>query len=186
MSVAKVNNSPQEPGIERIAGFLEGGKVPPGKSALPGIILSAGEGSIRRYQFHPDEQDVPVTTLVCQSKNPLPEKVKTELLVRQGHIVAMHLADAKIILQPEILRQAAIREVLQHEWLLSVFLFGPVLGVVLVNMIFGMPVFLWWAALGVLIFSCLIMGILIRNDLRKMQSWVQETHALTRQQDVFP
>ncbi|WP_423856012.1 hypothetical protein HHS34_001480 [Acidithiobacillus montserratensis] len=119
---------------------------------------------------------MPVTSLVCQSQDPLPANAKTELLVRQGHIVAMLLADARITLRPEILRRAAIREVLQREWLLSVFLFGPVLGVVLVNMIFGMPVFLWWTALGVLIFSCLIMGILIRNDLRKLQRWVQELH----------
>ncbi|PKY10909.1 hypothetical protein B1757_07260 [Acidithiobacillus marinus] len=183
MSVAKADHSPQEPLIERITGFLEGEKAPAKSSfSLPGIILSAGEGSIRHYQFHPDEQDVPVTPLVCQSQDPLPEHIKTELLVRQGHIVAIMLTSAQITLQPEILRRAAIREVLQREWLLSVFLFGPVLGVVLVNMIFGMPVFLWWTALGVLVFSCLIMGILIRNDLRKLQSWVQGLHTLARQQ----
>lgn len=177
MPVSDPQASSQESSVERISGFLESERISGNNLlSLPGIILSTGEGSIRHYQFHPEAQDVPVTSLVCQSQDPLPLNAKTELLVRQGHIVAMLFTDARITLRPEILRRAAIREVLQREWLLSVFLFGPVLGVVLVNMIFGMPVFLWWTALGVLIFSCLIMGILIRNDLRKLQRWVQELH----------
>ncbi|WP_157999036.1 hypothetical protein [Acidithiobacillus thiooxidans] len=183
MSVAPMDNPSAMPAIEHIGGHLEGGKtLDKHPLALPGIILSSGEGSIRSYQFHPQEEGVPVTPLICQSMEPLPSGTDADLLVRQGHIVAVRLADANIALHPEILRKSAIREVLQREWLLSVFLFGPVAGVFLVNLIFGMPTFLWWTALGVLIFSCLIMGILIRNDLRKLQNWVDELHKLAKEQ----
>ncbi len=183
MPVVSAKTSPAMPVLEHIGGHLEGGElIDKHPFALPGIILSSGEGRIRSYEFHPQEEGVPVTPLICQSMEPLASGADADLLVRQGHIVAVRLADANIALHPQILRKSAIREVLQREWLLSVFLFGPVAGVFLVNLIFGMPAFLWWTALGVLIFSCLIMGILVRNDLRNLRNWVDELHKLAKQQ----
>ncbi len=129
-----------------------------------------------------DPADAPPTRIICQSVVPLPEGAAADLLVQQGHIVSLSLPATQTVLHPVILKKSAIREALQREWLLSVFLFGPVAGVFLVNLIFGMPTFLWWTALGVLIFSCLIMGILVRNDLQRLQRWVTKLHAIATQQ----
>lgn len=165
--------------LESIVGRLEGGEIDNASLLrLPGIVLSSGEteGIIRHYRFHPETDTLPITPIVCQSKKTLPTEIDTELLVKEGHIVSLSIPKASITLRPELVKRFAIREVLQREWLLSVFLFGPVLGVFLVNMIFGMPTFLWWTALAVLVFSCLIMGILVRNDLRRLRLWVNELH----------
>ncbi|MGK9449689.1 hypothetical protein ACSSZE_00250, partial [Acidithiobacillus caldus] len=96
---------------------------------------------------------------------------KASFLVQGGDVLLV--AQDNATLKPKLLRPAAILTVLRREWLLSLFLFGPILGVFLVNLIFGMPSFLWWSALAVLVLSLAVMGSLIRNDLKALQSWVE-------------
>ncbi|UTV80536.1 hypothetical protein MQE22_11030 [Acidithiobacillus sp. YTS05] len=95
-----------------------------------------------------------------------------EILLHSNEVVALKNTDGEV--HPLCLdRFGASIELLRREWMLSLFLFGPILGVFLVNLIFGMPTFLWWTALGVLGFSLAIMASLLRRDLQNMQGWLQ-------------
>jgi len=58
---------------------------------------------------------------------------------------------------------------LQREWKISLFLLGPVFGVYLVNLIFGMPTFLLWTGLGIFILSLLVMWSIIKQEIRRLK-----------------
>lgn len=51
----------------------------------------------------------------------------------------------------------------------ALYLCGPVLGVLLVNLWFGLPGKLWPMAGGFLIFSLVLFGILIRGETRRVR-----------------
>ncbi len=97
---------------------------------------------------------------------------RCEILLHSNEVIALKNAD-DVVHPLRLDRFGAGVELLRREWMLSLFLFGPILGVFLVNLIFGMPTFLWWAAFGVLVFSLAIMASLLRRDLRNMRGWLQ-------------
>ncbi len=100
------------------------------------------------------------------------ESIAAEVLLHGNEVLALKDGSAEpqtLVLDPI----GAGVELLRREWMLSLFLFGPILGVFLVNLIFGMPSFLWWTALGVLCFSLTIMASLLQRDLRAMRAWLQ-------------
>ena len=138
----------------------------------PGIVLApaAGRsgGHLWQVRAHSGEDTAEAELYLALQQAP---QEKASFLVQGGDVLLV--AQDNTTLKPKLLRPAAILTVLRREWLLSLFLFGPILGVFLVNLIFGMPSFLWWSALAVLVLSLAVMGSLIRNDLKALQSWVE-------------
>ena len=143
----------------------------------PGIVLApaAGRsgGHLWQVRAHRGEDSAEAQLYLALQQAP---KGKASFLVQGGDVLLV--AQDNATLKPKLLRPAAILTVLRREWLLSLFLFGPILGVFLVNLIFGMPSFLWWSALAVLVLSLAVMGSLIRNDLKALQSWVERQQKL--------
>ncbi|MEY2340859.1 hypothetical protein AB4090_01955 [Acidithiobacillus sp. IBUN Pt1247-S3] len=132
-------------------------------------IVVAGPGPLRWARVAINEKEM---ALQVPSSRRTADHENCEVLLHRNEIIALKTTDG--IPHPLRLdRLGASIELLRREWMLSLFLFGPILGVFLVNMIFGMPTFLWWTALGVLCFSLAIMASLLRRDLHTMQSWLQ-------------
>lgn len=52
----------------------------------------------------------------------------------------------------------------------AAYLCGPVIGVLLVNLLFGLPSRLWLLAGGFFIFSLLLFGILLRGEIRRLRA----------------
>ena len=160
-----------------VEGNLDGARPVPWWRA-PGIVLAAAAGGrsgarVWCVRAHSSE-DAAVAQLYLAL--PQPPQPKAAFLVQGGDILLVTQDGGT--LQPKLLRPAAVLTVLRREWLLSLFLFGPILGVFLVNLIFGMPSFLWWSALGVLILSLAVMASLIRNDLKELRTWVRRQRRL--------
>ena len=132
-------------------------------------IVVAGPGRLRWAQVTIEEKNLALQ--MPSSPSPSGQE-RCEILLHSNEVIALKTTDG--IPHPLRLdRLGASIELLRREWMLSLFLFGPILGVFLVNLIFGMPTFLWWTALGVLCFSLAIMAILLRRDLRTMKAWLQ-------------
>jgi len=138
----------------------------------PGVVLSpaAGDRSRTRLWRVRARTDDGATTQLYLALRQDPQG-KARFLIQGSDILLV--AEGDTTLGPALLRPAAILTVLRREWLLSLFLFGPILGVFLVDLIFGMPSFLWWSALGVLILSLAVMSSLIRKDLKELRAWVE-------------
>ncbi len=103
------------------------------------------------------------------------------LVLMQGDEVIAFAPDGKA---PQFFRVdlwGALLVSLRREWKLGLFLFGPVLGVFLVNLIFGMPAFLWWSAAGVFLLSVAIMASLVKKDIGGLQSWLCSRRQLWEQ-----
>ena len=52
----------------------------------------------------------------------------------------------------------------------AVYLSGPVLGVLLINLWFGLPNQLWFVAAIFFVFSLVLFGVLIRAEIRQVRS----------------
>lgn len=137
-------------------------------------IVVAGVGPLRWLQVGVEGNEMLLQARAVSSSK---ETVPAEVLLHGNEILALKDGSADtqaLALDPF----GAGVELLRREWMLSLFLFGPILGVFLVNLIFGMPSFLWWTALGVLCFSLAIMGSLLQRDLRAMRAWLQSRKKL--------
>ncbi len=138
-----------------------------------GIIIS-GPGSLRWAQIEVNGGKMLLQVPAAASRS---AAEPCEVLLHANEILALKSAQGSC--SPlQLDRLGAGVELLRREWMLSLFLFGPVLGVFLVNLIFGMPSFLWWTALGVFCLSIAIMAGLLRRDLQAMQSWLQSRRKL--------
>jgi len=60
---------------------------------------------------------------------------------------------------------------------MSLFMVGPALGIVLVDMIFGLPVLLWWSAGGM---TALMLGIFTSLVLKERRLIIQNSPAKPR------
>ncbi len=60
---------------------------------------------------------------------------------------------------------------------MSLFMLGPAAGIVLVNMIFGLPIVLWWSAGGM---SLLMLGIFMALVLKERRLIILRTYSKSR------
>lgn len=56
----------------------------------------------------------------------------------------------------------------------AVYLCGPVLGVLLINLWFGLPSKLWFVAALFFVFSLLLFGVLMRAEIRQVRSMTRQ------------
>lgn len=65
-------------------------------------------------------------------------------------------------------QQALVQALWNMRWP-AVFICGPLLGVIMIELLFGLPQHLWLPAAGFFIFSLVLFSILVRGELRRIR-----------------
>ncbi len=136
----------------------------------PGIVLGTGERIYKgKLRLLGDQRELSLA--VACNIPPGKQVIVGEALLQEDQLIAFATKDdAPLFFRLD--RAGAVQESLRAEWKLGLFLFGPVLGVFLVNLIFGMPSYLWLTAAGVFVLSIGVMMSLVQKDIKKLEDLI--------------